>query len=93
MIMLISRDAKRQIGYLIVVGVIIFVGHWLDVYMMIMPGSIGHNHAEVGFILSEIGMALGFLGLFLFVVFRAFSKAPISVVNHPFLDESNHLHI
>tara|TARA_B110000046_G_scaffold25332_3_gene24832 strand:- start:23287 stop:24549 length:1263 start_codon:yes stop_codon:yes gene_type:complete len=90
MIMLISRDAKRQIGYLIVVGAIIFVGHWLDVYMMIMPGSLG-GHAHLGWM--ELGMALGFLGLFLFVVFRAFSKAPISVVNHPFLDESNHLHI
>ena len=88
--MLISRDAKRQIGYLIVVGFIIFVGHWLDVYMMIMPGSLG-SHAHLGWM--ELGMALGFLGLFLFVVFRAFSKAPISVVNHPFLDESNHLHI
>lgn len=90
MIILISRDAKRQVGYLITVGVIIFVGHWLDVYMMIMPGSLG-SHAHIGFM--EIGMALGFLGLFLFVVFRALSKAPISVVNHPFLDESNHLHI
>ena len=90
MVILIARDAKRQIGYLIVVGVIIFVGHWLDVYMMIMPGSLG-NHAHLGWM--ELGLALGFLGLFLFVVFRAFSKAPISVVNHPFLDESNHLHI
>lgn len=90
MVILISRDAKRQVGYLITVGVIIFVGHWLDVYMMIMPGSLG-SHAHIGFM--EIGIALGFLGLFLFVVFRALSKAPISVVNHPFLDESNHLHI
>ena len=90
MVILLSRDAKRQIGYMITVGLIIFVGHWLDVYLMIMPGSLG-AHAEIGFM--EIGMAIGFLGLFLFVVFRAFSKAPISVVKHPFLDESNHLHI
>ena len=90
MVILLSRDAKRQIGYMITVGLIIFVGHWLDVYLMIMPGSLG-AHAEIG--IMEVGMAIGFLGLFLFVVFRAFSKAPISVVNHPFLDESNHLHI
>lgn len=90
MVILISRDAKRQIGYIIVVGCIIFVGHWLDVFMMIMPGSLG-SHAHIG--LMEIGMALGFLGLFLFVVFRALSKAPLTVENHPFLDESKHLHI
>lgn len=90
MVILMARDAKRQIGYLIVVGVIIFIGHWLDVYMMIMPGSLGH-HAHIGFM--EIGMFIGFLGLFLYTVFNAFTKAPISVKNHPFLDESNHLSI
>lgn len=89
MVILIARDAKRQVGYLITVGCIIFLGHWFDVYMMIIPGSIGHAH--FGFV--EIGMFLGFLGLFLFVVFRAFSKAPMTVENHPFLEESKHLHI
>lgn len=89
MVILMSRDAKRQIGYLITVGVIIFIGHWLDVYLMIIPGSVGHSH--IGFM--EIGMFLGFLGLFLFVVFRSFTKAPMTVKNHPFLEESKHLHI
>ena len=89
MVILMSRDAKRQIGYLITVGVIIFVGHWLDVYLMIVPGSVGHMH--FGFM--EIGMFLGFLGLFLYIVFNAFSKAPLTVEKHPFLDESKHLHI
>ncbi len=89
MVILMSRDAKRQIGYLITVGVIIFIGHWLDVYLMIVPGSVGHLH--FGFM--EIGMFLGFLGLFLYTVFNAFSKAPLVVENHPFLEESEHLHI
>jgi len=89
MVILMSRDTKRSIGYLIFVGGLIFIGHWLDVYMMITPGSVGH--AEFGFM--EIGMFLGFLGLFLFTVFNALSKAPILVKNHPFLDESKHLHI
>lgn len=95
MVILIARDAKRQIGYILTVGVIIFIGHWFDVYMMIVPGSMGSHgaHLSVPDYISTIGMALGFLGLFLFIVFRALSKAPISVVNHPFLDESNHLHI
>jgi len=88
MVILIARDAKRQIGYLIVVGVIIFVGHWLDVFLMVTPGSIGH--LEFGF--PEIGMFVGFLGLFLFTVFRSLAKAPMVVKNHPFLEESKHLH-
>jgi hypothetical protein len=89
MVVLMARDAKRSIGYLIVIGVIIFIGHWFDVYLMVIPGSLGH--IEFGFM--EIGMFLGFLGLFLFVVFNAFTKAPMMVKNHPYLEESKHLHI
>ncbi|MAY84968.1 MAG: quinol:cytochrome C oxidoreductase [Flavobacteriales bacterium] len=90
MVILMSRDAKRTIGYLIFVGVVIFFGHWLDVYMMIFPGGVG-GELHIGFM--EIGMFLGFLGLFLYTVFNSLSKAPILVKNHPFLEESKHLHI
>ena len=79
MVILMARDAKRQIGYLIVVGVVIFIGHWLDVFLMVTPGSVGH--LEFG--IPEIGMFIGFLGLFLFVVFRSLAKAPMMVKNHP----------
>jgi hypothetical protein len=89
MIILMSRDAKRVIGYLLFVGALIFIGHWLDVYLMIMPGGVGHLH--FGFM--EIGMFIGFLGLFLFTVFNSLSKAPLLVKNHPFVEESKHLHI
>tara|TARA_B100001063_G_C16778438_1_gene568107 strand:+ start:2391 stop:3581 length:1191 start_codon:yes stop_codon:yes gene_type:complete len=89
MVILMARDAKRTIGYLIVVGLIIFVGHWFDVYLMVVPGTLGELH--FGFM--EIGMFLGFLGLFLYVVFNAFTKAPMMVKNHPYLEESKHLHI
>lgn len=89
MVILMARDAKRQIGYLIVVGCVIFIGHWFDVFLMVTPGSVGH--LEFGF--GEIGMFIGFLGLFLFVVFRSLAKAPMMVKNHPFLEESKHLHI
>ena len=89
MVILMARDAKRTIGYLIVVGLIIFVGHWFDVYLMVVPGTLGELH--FGFM--EIGMFLGFLGLFLYVVFNAFTKAPMMVKNHPYPEESKHLHI
>jgi len=89
MVILMARDAKRQIGYLIFVGCVIFIGHWFDVFLMVTPGTVGH--LEFGF--GEIGMFIGFLGLFLFVVFRSLAKAPMMVKNHPFLEESKHLHI
>ncbi|WP_235932934.1 quinol:cytochrome C oxidoreductase [Acidiluteibacter ferrifornacis] len=90
MVILMSRDSKRSIGYALVVGIVIFIGHWLDVFLMVMPGTVG-SHWHFGFL--EIGTFIGFLGLFLFTVFRSLAKAPLVVKNHPFLDESKHLHI
>ena len=90
MVILMSRDAKRSVIFLLPVAMIILVGHWLDVFMLVMPGTVGH-HWHFGFL--EIGMFLGFLGLFAFVVLNALSKAPLVVKNHPYLEESKHFSI
>lgn len=87
MLILMSRDAKRHAGILIFVGLIIVVGHWLDAYIMVSGGSMGPT-ASIGFV--EIGMALAFLGLFIRVILNNLTKAPLTPVNHPFLDESIH---
>ena len=87
MLILMSRDAKRNFGILTFVGLIILTGHWLDVFIMISAGSLGAN-ATIGLI--EIGMALMVLGAFVFVILRNLTKAPLTPVNHPFLDESVH---
>lgn len=87
MLILMSRDAKRHFGILTFVGLIILIGHWLDVYIMVSAGSLGAN-AQLGFI--EIGMALMVLGGFTYVVLNNLTKAPLTPINHPFLDESVH---
>jgi hypothetical protein len=87
MILLMSRDAKRNYFYLIFVGTIILIGHWLDVFMMVMPATV-NGHWHLGGI--EIGIALGFVGLLLFTVHRALAKAPLVVQKHPYLEETIH---
>jgi len=87
MLLLMSREAKRHSGILTFVGVIILVGHWLDTYIMISAGSMGAQ-AQIGFL--EIGMAIAFAGFFMRVILINLTKAPLSPVNHPFLDESIH---
>lgn len=87
MLILMSRDAKRNAGILTFVGLIIVIGHWLDVYLMISAGALGVN-AHIGAL--EIGMALLFLGVFIRVILNNLTKAPLTPVNHPFLDESIH---
>ncbi len=87
MLILMSRDAKRHFGILTFVGLVILIGHWLDVYIMVSAGSLGAN-ARLGLI--EIGMALMVFGGFTYVVLNNLTKAPLTPVNHPFLDESVH---
>jgi hypothetical protein len=87
MLILMSRDAKRNAGILTFVGLVILTGHWLDVFIMVNGGSLGAN-AHVGFL--EIGMGLLFAGAFIRIVLMNLSKAPLTPVNHPFLDESIH---
>lgn len=87
MLILMSRDAKRNVGILTFVGLIILAGHWADVYLMVVPGSFGPTSH---FGIFEIGFALLVLGIFIFTILTNLSKAPLTPVNHPFLDESIH---
>ncbi|MBN8703597.1 MAG: quinol:cytochrome C oxidoreductase [Bacteroidetes bacterium] len=88
MIFLIARDAKRNPKFLAVVGCIIFFFHWVDLFQIVMPGTVGAHWYF--FNPLELGMFMMFLGLFLFVVHTQLTKAPLMVKNHPYLDESLH---
>lgn len=91
MVILMSRDAKRNIKLLITIGTIIFFGHWFDVYLMVTPGVLfDHWH---GVLVEEIGMMLGFLGVFLHFVLNALRKAKLVPENSPFIEESVQHHI
>ena len=88
-IVLMSRDAKRNTNFLIFASVVLLIGHWINSYLLFAPGTL-HDHGHLG--LTDLGMGLGFLGLFFYVVFRSLTKRPLSVKHHPFLEESKHLH-
>ena len=87
MVILMSREAKRHIGILIVVCLLILMGHWADVYMLITPGTMG-EYGSIG--LLEVGLFMTFLGLFIYWILNTISKAPLVPKNHPYLDESKH---
>ena len=88
-IVLMSRDAKRNTNFLIFASITILIGHWINSYLLFAPGTL-HDHGHLGF--TELGMGLGFLGLFLFIVFRSLTTRSLDIKHHPFLDESKHLH-
>lgn len=86
---LMTRNSKRIPIILALVSMVVFIGHWLDFYLMVVPGTMGTS-AKIGFI--EIGMTLGYLGLFFWVVFRSLTKANLVPVNHPYFKESLEYH-
>ena len=90
MLILMSRDTKRNRKYLAVMSFIILFGHWLDAYLLVNPGVL-FDHGHLSWV--HFGTMLGFAGLFILVVFRTLSKAPLVPVNHPYKDESIHHHI
>lgn len=88
-LMLMNSDFKRVNWFVIMTGIVILIGHYIDVFNMVMPATVG---VSWGIGLPEIGSLMFFLGLFVFVVFTALSKAPLVVKRHPFLKESKLFH-
>jgi len=85
LIVLMNSDFKKTYFIVILTGIVIIVGHYIDVFNMIMPSAVG-DQWSIGF--SEIGGFLFFLGLFILVVFREISKAPLLASGDPFVEES-----
>lgn len=87
MLVLMSREAKRNPGILMFVCLVIIIGHWADVYMLVTPGAMG-EYGTIGLI--EIGLFMTFAGGFTYFVLNTLTKAPLMPKNHPYLDESKH---
>ena len=86
---LLPRDTKRNPKFLLPVAFLIFAGHFADVYLLVIPGTLFDHH---DFGLFEVGLFLGFLGLFTNRTLTTLSKASLVPKNHPMLQESKDLH-
>ncbi|XCI75137.1 MAG: hypothetical protein ABI045_07265 [Flavobacteriales bacterium] len=82
---LIGSNVKRKPKVVITFGCIILIGHYIDVYNMVMPGSVGGFYR---FGTAEIGALLLMSGLFLFIVTRALSKLVLEAKGNQFFHES-----
>ena len=87
---LMTRDAKRKMVILTIGGTIIFIGHWLDTFNMVVPGIMTQHNSQWQISWMEVGTTIGFLGLFLFWTLNMLSKAPLLRKNHPMMVESLH---
>lgn len=88
-LLLINSDFKSIPWFVLMGGIVILAGHYIDVFVMIMPATVG---ASWSFGIPEIGAILFFLGLFIWATFTAFAKANPVAKGNPFLGESEHFH-
>lgn len=89
LLILMNSDYKRIPWFVVMAGIVILCGHYLDVFNMIMPNTVG-DRWSIG--IPEIGSVMLFGGLFLLTVFYALSKAPLMPKRNPFIKESEQFH-
>ena len=88
-LVLMNSDYKRIPWFIVTAGIVILIGHYVDVFNMIMPATVGDQWA-IG--VPEISAVLFFLGLFILIVFYALSKEPLLAKRNPFIKESEYFH-
>ena len=88
-LLLLNSDFKSIPWFVVIGGIVILFGHYVDVFVMIMPATVG---AQWSFGIAELGSLLFFLGIFIYATFTSFSKANPIPRGNPFLGESEHFH-
>jgi hypothetical protein len=83
-VVLLPRAAKRSPRVLAGVCLVLLCGHWLDLYLLIMPEVL---EAPVAGPL-EVVMPLSYSALFFFLTFRALGRASLVPLHDPYLEES-----
>ncbi|MBW6496960.1 MAG: hypothetical protein K0B09_01095 [Bacteroidales bacterium] len=88
-IVVMADNTGKKKPVMIGISALLMVGLWVSLFLQIMPGSYGV--LKLGFI--EIGIWIGYAGLYLLMVFTALSRIRVVPVNHPMLQESIHHHL
>jgi hypothetical protein len=87
---LLPRGAKRNETHLTLVCVLILVMQYVDVYWMVYPNFF---EGEVKFGFYEIGLLVGFMGLFLISIQKFLSKNNLVAIKDPRISEALHHHV
>ena len=82
---LMNSDYKRINWLIVMTGLVILFGHYLDFYNMIMPATVG-DQWYIG--IPEIGGIMFFAGLFIYIVFSTISKVSLEPSGDPLFKES-----
>lgn len=88
-LILMNSDYKRVPWFIVLAGIAILVGHYIDVFLLVMPSTVGTNWS---FGIPEIAGICFFLGLFIYIVGTGLSKTELHPEGNPFIKESEQFH-
>ncbi len=86
---LMKREIKRQADTLKRMAIIMLVGRFLDIFLLVIPGTMG-EHWNLGLMIAAAGMVVVQGGMFFYLVYTTLAKAPLVATNHPYYQESLH---
>ncbi len=84
-LILMTRPSKRNYFITVFIAVAIIFGHWLDFYVMTMPGPLQENWHLSWY---ELGIPCGFIGILILSVSKTLSKSSLVPQNNPLLKET-----
>lgn len=88
-LLLMNSDYKRIPWFVVLAGIVILFGHYIDIFQLISPATVG----DTWFIgIPELASIAFFMGLFIFVIFTSLTKAPLHAKGNPFMEESEIFH-
>ena len=84
-LLLMRRGSKRNYTTLTFLAILIILGHWIDFYQMVMPGTM-NEHYSLGWF--EFGILILYAGLIMHFVGKGLSKKSLVALHHPYIKES-----
>lgn len=88
-LLLLPRKAKRNLKYVTAVACIVVVSEFINLSWMILPSLI----PSYALAWQDIGLFIGFFGIFLHGVLRFYRKNSLLPSNDPYLEESKDHHV
>ena len=85
----VRKSMANHALVLMSVAACILIGQWVDLYWLILP-AFSPQAVVLGW--TEIGITLGFLGLFGLCLVRFFSRHPVAAVGDPQFESSVRFH-
>lgn len=88
LLVLVSSSIKRNYKVVTTIAVVVVIGHIVDYFNMVMPGTVGPYWNNVAVLLLVVGAVLFFVGLFIFAVMSQLAKLKLIPTGNPFVHES-----